>query len=330
MGDDKGSINPSLWVQGKNNLNITFTNPGNYKVILKTGNPQCGIDTVFENICVNPVPISSFNIDNTQGCGPLVVHTSNTSNSPVCGSNIYQWNVSYTNNGCSNDASDFSFVGTSTSTSENPVIQFNNPGIYTLTLTNSNTTSGCVSAAFSQNIVIRAKPVVNMQVPDIVYKDQSIKPTAIVGSCFSTSEPFYVWTFYGGLPVTSTALSPDSIRFSILGKYTIFLTVTNDCGVTVVSKTINVVTKPTMFIPNAFTPNGDGINDTWEIKGLDSESLLVNVFNRYGALIFQSHGLYKPWDGLYNGKRLPMGVYYYVINTATTKRTLTGWISIIY
>jgi gliding motility-associated-like protein len=330
MGDDKNSSDPSLWVPGQNNLNITFTKPGNYKIVLKTGNPQCGIDTVFETICVNPAPISSFNIDNAEGCAPLVVHTGNTSNSPVCGTGTFQWSVSYSNDGCSNDISDYSYVGTSTSTSENPVIQFNSPGIYTLTLTNSSSVGGCVSAAFSQTIVIKAKPVISLQIPDVVYKDQSIKPMATIKSCFSTTAPSGVWTFNGGVPFQSTSLNPDSILFSTLGKYLISLTVTNDCGVTVVSKMIDVILKPTMFIPNTFTPNSDGINDTWQFKGLDNEPLLVNVFNRYGSLIYQSKGYYQPWDGLYNGKRLPVGVYYYVINTSISKKKLTGWVSIIY
>jgi gliding motility-associated-like protein len=69
-----------------------------------------------------------------------------------------------------------------------------------------------------------------------------------------------------------------------------------------------------LTIPNTFTPNGDGVNDKWLITGLDSDpKSKMNVFNRYGAVVFSSVGYAKPWDGTMNGKELPVGVYYYTI-----------------
>jgi gliding motility-associated-like protein len=69
-----------------------------------------------------------------------------------------------------------------------------------------------------------------------------------------------------------------------------------------------------IVIPNAFSPNGDGINDTWQIKLLNSFlNAKVQVFNRQGQLVFNTKGYSKPWDGTSNGKPLPIGTYYYVI-----------------
>jgi gliding motility-associated-like protein len=68
-------------------------------------------------------------------------------------------------------------------------------------------------------------------------------------------------------------------------------------------------------IVNTFTPNGDGINDYWVIKGLDTyPDATVKIFNRYGSSVFESVGYAKPFDGNRNGKPLPAGVYYYIIN----------------
>lgn len=68
-------------------------------------------------------------------------------------------------------------------------------------------------------------------------------------------------------------------------------------------------------IPNTFTPNGDGINDFWNIPGLNSyPSATINIFNRYGQAVYQSAGYAKPFDGTSKGKQLPAGVYYYIIN----------------
>ncbi|WP_374948415.1 gliding motility-associated C-terminal domain-containing protein [Mucilaginibacter sp.] len=83
-------------------------------------------------------------------------------------------------------------------------------------------------------------------------------------------------------------------------------------------------------LPNTFTPNGDGINDRWEIPVLQNyPDCRVSVFNRYGALIFQSVGYSKPWDGNYQGRVLSAGTYYYIVDTKTGKKPLTGSVTII-
>ncbi|HRH59564.1 MAG TPA: gliding motility-associated C-terminal domain-containing protein, partial [Chitinophagaceae bacterium] len=83
-------------------------------------------------------------------------------------------------------------------------------------------------------------------------------------------------------------------------------------------------------IPNAFSPNGDGINEKWIIKYLDSyPDCIVEIFNRYGQLIFHSSGYNNPWDGTYNGKPLPVGTYYYIIDTKKITRKFSGSVTIL-
>lgn len=69
-------------------------------------------------------------------------------------------------------------------------------------------------------------------------------------------------------------------------------------------------------MPTAFTPNGDGKNDIWNIPELlIFPQAVVEIYDRWGTLIFRSESGYsKPWDGLSNGKEMPMDSYYYVIN----------------
>ncbi|MDD2792145.1 MAG: gliding motility-associated C-terminal domain-containing protein [Sediminibacterium sp.] len=75
-----------------------------------------------------------------------------------------------------------------------------------------------------------------------------------------------------------------------------------------------VVLKP-IRIPNVFSPNGDGIHDSWIIAELSKYPAAdVSVFDRYGKLVFQAKdGYVKPWNGTYNGKPLPVATYYYII-----------------
>ena len=83
-------------------------------------------------------------------------------------------------------------------------------------------------------------------------------------------------------------------------------------------------------IPNTFSPNGDGINDLWAIQYLDEyTSNHLQVFTRAGQLVFESHGLYKAWDGNYKGKALPMDTYYYIIEPGSGRDPVTGYVMIM-
>lgn len=110
-------------------------------------------------------------------------------------------------------------------------------------------------------------------------------------------------------------------------KYT--LTVTTDKGCSSSAETTVLVLK-TPVAPNTFTPNNDGINDTWDIKYLDAyPTSLVEVFNRYGAKVFSSNHYTVPWDGKFKGEVLPFGVYYYIIDTKSGRKPITGSLTII-
>ncbi|RWY52511.1 T9SS type B sorting domain-containing protein [Mucilaginibacter gilvus] len=85
-----------------------------------------------------------------------------------------------------------------------------------------------------------------------------------------------------------------------------------------------------IVIPNTFTPNGDGINDYWQIPILSKYSTAtVFIYNRYGKLVYQSIGYAKPWDGTFSGKALPAGTYYYIVDTHTLKPKVAGWVTIL-
>jgi len=82
---------------------------------------------------------------------------------------------------------------------------------------------------------------------------------------------------------------------------------------------------------NSFTPNGDGINDQWILRGLESDkTATVQVYNRYGRMVFGSSGYTTPWDGHHQGSKLPQGTYYYKISVRSGKQVVSGVVSIIY
>lgn len=83
-------------------------------------------------------------------------------------------------------------------------------------------------------------------------------------------------------------------------------------------------------IANTFTPNGDGINDYWKISQIENyPAATVQVFTRYGQEVFESKGYSSPFNGTMNGKALPAGVYYYIINLKTDCNILSGSLTLI-
>ncbi|WP_170878461.1 FG-GAP-like repeat-containing protein [Daejeonella lutea] len=90
---------------------------------------------------------------------------------------------------------------------------------------------------------------------------------------------------------------------------------------------ISITDITTVEPPSAFSPNGDAVNDTWEIPGISAfPESRIKVFNRYGSEVYNSVGYEKPWTGEYNGAVIPVGVYYYWIvlgNGTTVKGNVT-------
>jgi gliding motility-associated-like protein len=118
-----------------------------------------------------------------------------------------------------------------------------------------------------------------------------------------------------------TAIPPDDIRY--------LLTVTTNKGCSDTSSMfIKVLKDPP--IPNIFSPNGDGIHDTWVIPYLESyPGCTVEIVNRYGYLIYRSVGYPTPWDGKVNGINVPVGTYYYVIDPKNGRNKKSGYLDII-
>jgi gliding motility-associated-like protein len=88
-------------------------------------------------------------------------------------------------------------------------------------------------------------------------------------------------------------------------------------------------------IPNAFTPNNDNANDTWNVRPLRNndayEKAIIRVFNKNGVQVFESLGFQNPWDGRYRGQVLPSDTYYYIIDfrLSSFSQSLKGVVSIL-
>jgi gliding motility-associated-like protein len=100
-------------------------------------------------------------------------------------------------------------------------------------------------------------------------------------------------------------------------------------GCPAVADNVFVLVYKKLKVPNAFSPNGDGINDTWVITGLNTyPEAILRVYSRNGMLMFQSRANGIAWDGTYQGKPLPIATYYYVIDLNAGIAPVSGWVVI--
>ncbi len=166
---------------------------------------------------------------------------------------------------------------------------------------------GICTSSDTAYAVVLATPIVDAG-PDLeIILEESIMiggdPTAADGSIFA-------WIPSESLD-DSTLANPTANP----SENTIYVVYVEDINTCVSSDTMVVVVKPKFIPNNGFTPNGDGVNDVWIIGDLSKfPNVEVSLFNRWGQLLFSSKGYTEPWDGMYSGKLVPVGTYYYVID----------------
>ena len=215
----------------------------------------------------------------------------------------------------------WNFGDGSSSTQQNPVKRYSSPGAYTVQLQVANSV-GCASEIASRQVVVYLQPVIDAG-PSFVVPEGTViqfNPSANDSTVLK-----FNWSPAPGLN-NAAKLRPV---LQALYDQTYTLTATGEGLCTASDKLTVKILKP-VTIPNAFSPNGDGIHDTWVITNLsDYPGCTVEVFNRYGQRVFYSSGYGTPWNGTFSGKPLPMATYYYVIHLKNGFTPKSGSITIV-
>lgn len=285
-----------------------YTASGSYNVFLTAVSARGCIDTLTKNLSAfYQKPIAKFAIIGDTLCPQYDLLFSDSSTAPSSSIAAWKW----------------TFGDGDSSTTTSPTRSYAAPGNYVVTLT-VQSTEGCTSVPATQPITIYKQPVVdagrNILVP-------ANTPVLLMATINDVSAFHYLWTPSIYLD-DDTLLRPTSTP-AFNTTYTIMAY--GGGGNCVAYDTVKVTALQTLHIANAFSPNGDGINDVWEIPYLsDYPESKVEIFNRNGQLVFHSVGYARTWDGKMNGKPLPVGTYYYIIepkNNGYSK--LSGSITII-
>jgi gliding motility-associated-like protein len=182
------------------------------------------------------------------------------------------------------------------------------------------TKRGCIQAA-TQVVFVQPAPIVSAGFDQLVIEGKSIPLPASAsgnGLQFQWSPMLYL--------NNDTLLQPICTPFQNI-TYTLLASDSNGC-VSTDTIFIKVLLKP--IAPNAFSPNGDGIHDTWQILHLnDYPNSRVQIYTRAGQLIYQSVGFATPWDGTNKGQPLPIGTYYYIIQPGNGSDVIKGSITLL-
>lgn len=154
-------------------------------------------------------------------------------------------------------------------------------------------------------------------------------------SCIQESDGEIELTPYGGTPPYEinwdNGMSGKKIDGLSEGVYYATVVDSNDCSYqTSVEMTVNG--QNCVDIPSAFTPNDDGINDTWVVRHLDLyPEHTVKIFTKWGSLIYEANGdaHLRPWDGTYKGEKMPAATYYYVVDLGNDEPVKKGLVTIV-
>ncbi|ANE53182.1 PKD domain-containing protein [Flavisolibacter tropicus] len=282
-----------------------YTRAGTYTVSLKTTSAEGCSATASKtlNKFYNQ-PVAAFAVSANelcQGNASVFSDQSTSSNGAVA---TWQWAFG---------------DGTNNSIS-NPSKTYSQPGTYTVQLVVKDGV-GCTSEPVSKTVQVYLQPVIDAGPNFTVKEGTTIQFKATANS----SNLLFVWT--PGQELSNANILQPSLLVNNDGVYK--LTATGDHNCTATDELKVVVQRP-VEAPNVFSPNGDGINDTWVIKnlGLYPNSLL-EVFNRYGQKVFSTKGNAKLWDGKMNGQPVPIGTYYYVIELGNGDPALKGSVTVL-
>jgi gliding motility-associated-like protein len=294
---------------------IHIAGPGT--TIITAANTETSVSQTLTVVVLTPsITISPDSLDVCPGS------QANFTATPINGGNnpVYQWRVNGVNTGVNSPT--FSSSGLRNNDKITCKLTSNAPCTLPDTAL-SNTATFILHSSVTSSITITTSA--NTVCPGLLvtFTATAVTPDSILA---------YQWQV-NGINKGSNSRTFTSSQLTDGDIITCDLITTSKCGVnTARSNAISLIAQSgcVVTIPNAFTPNGDGINDYWNIPVFQKNKYFtVNVYNRYGTLVFSSIGYGTPWDGTYNGKSLPVGTYYYIIDPKNGGNKLTGSVTIL-
>ena len=293
-------------------FDATQTGVGTFNVIYTIAGQCGGDDTLSVNVVGDPE--GQIELSRVIGCAPLAITLTN----PLADPNnlTCQWDLG--NGDIQNSCAPLNYI-------------FNDAGCYDISLLITDV-NGCSSEFFAgQQVCVMGQPDANFNLNDSIFEEGS---SELLGTAVDPVLPSYSWSFEG-----IAIGSQNEVAFETLGIgagfYEICLSTENNAGcVSQTCQTVEYKESFTMYIPNSFTPNGDGINDLFFpvfFSGVPEEFDMY-IFDRWGQVVLHIEDLNEVWDGRYKSDLAPQDTYVwkvkYKLFNETGTETKTGHVNL--
>ncbi len=313
-----GSYN-FIWTPGNNTTQTISVNPTVTTTYTVQVTDACGQSVSNAvTVTVNPAPSVSFSADPMAGCAPLCVQFRDLSTIPSEKINQWRWN----------------FGDGDSSIGRDPIHCYQTTGSYSVDLT-AISDSGCSSTLQIVNLItVYPSPIaafsyspqpINITEPVVQFTDNSSSKYPLI---------YWNWSFGDGADSTSSLENPTH-QYGDTGTYCATLVIMDEHGC-VDSSTYCLVVNPlfTLYIPDAFSPNGDGLNDVFMPKGSYIKDYEMYIFDRWGMKLFYTNNIMNGWDGtVHGGSTISQeDTYIYQINVTDTqgnKHSYNGKVTLI-
>ena len=279
-------------IAGLDTIYHSFPAPGVYivKMTLVDTNfcnaPETFIDTM--RIAVN---VKAQFVTPAKGCAPYDAFFNNTTEA----GETFLW----------------SFGDGSTSTSQYPTHLYPTPGVFDVKLVVVD--SGTCNKSDSTNFTITVSDKPHAGFTYSPQPPQTNTPIEFVNT--STGAVRYVWFYGDGEQVTTTTMESMQHIYNESKPFEAMLVAINVSGCTDTARqVIQAKVSPLLDVPNAFTPNGDGINDIVMVRGFGIIKMSWKIYNRWGNVVFETSDRTQPWNGKYKGNIQPPEVYHYILD----------------
>jgi gliding motility-associated-like protein len=273
----------------------TYAAAGTYdvKLILIDSNYCNEPDSITQQLRIAPNVSARFQTP-AVGCVPYNAVFTNTS----LAGQTFRW--------------DFGDGGTLTTTSNGNITHlYSNTGTYTVKLVAIDSATCNIADSTTFTLSVRANPTAGF-----TYSPNPTLPNTpinFVNQSFGGTR--YQWR-YGDGDSLLTILRDTTVRhlYNATGTYNACLVAYNDAGCSDTScQSINITIVPGFDVPNAFTPNGDGVNDKIYVRGFGIAKMTWRIYNRWGQTVYVGTNPSEGWDGRFNGKLQPQEVYHYTV-----------------
>ncbi|RME15843.1 MAG: PKD domain-containing protein, partial [Bacteroidetes bacterium] len=307
------------WTNGVTTLSTNVvgfypSQPNTYTVIISDG---CSIPNAvaISTVYVHPLPNGYFTSDFVQGCPPLKVWFRGISDSAI----VYQWE----------------FGNGETGSGQSITSEYTAVGTYSVKMTMINQ-YGCVKDTAAANyITVHPNPTADFVLDK--YETTIFDPT-FYATNLSIGANQYEWDFGApDQPNNTTTFANPIHTYVYAGEYNVTLVAINEYGCADRS-TQKVIIHPDylLYIPNAFTPDGNGINDVFQPKALGvlETPYKMEIYDRWGELVFESENFNEGWNGQIKGKMqmAKNDVYVYriiVTDMKNNKHIYTGHVTLL-